>query len=286
MVRGYARLHRQWKAGDMVELAMDMPVRRVKAHPKVEADLDRVALMRGPIVYCVEGCDHGGHVRNLLVPPQPQFAAEHRADLLGGVTVVRGSVRALYRTQDGGVEQRPAELVAVPYAVNANRGPTEMLVWLPETPARAQPLPVPTIASRARPSASHCCPTDGLNALNDQIEPAASDDTQIPRFTWWDHRGTKEWVQYDFDEPQTVSAIEVYWWDERRIKAHCRVPQSWQLLYKAGDQWKPVAGASEYGGKMDQFNRVTFTPVRTAALRIEVQLQADWSGGILEWKVR
>ena len=184
------------------------------------------------------------------------------------------------------MEQKPADLVAIPYGVNANRGPTEMAVWLPEVPARAQPVPVPTIASRAQPSASHCTPAGGLNALNDQVEPAASDDRKIPRFTWWDHRGTKEWVQYDFAEPQTVSSVDVYWFDERRIRGGCRVPQSWQLLYKDGDEWKPVAGASEYGVKMDQFNRVTFTPVRTTALRIEVQLQADWSGGILEWKVR
>ena len=69
LVRGYARLHRQWKSGDVVELAMDMPVRRVKAHPKVEADVGRMALMRGPLVYCLEGVDNPEGVRNLVVAP-------------------------------------------------------------------------------------------------------------------------------------------------------------------------------------------------------------------------
>ena len=106
MVRGYARLRRMWKPGDVVELAMDMPVRRVKAHAKVKADVGRVALMRGPIVYCLEGVDNGGKVQNLFIPPEAQFTAEHRPDLLGGVTIVRGSALGLYRAQDGGVEQK------------------------------------------------------------------------------------------------------------------------------------------------------------------------------------
>jgi hypothetical protein len=160
-----------------------------------------------------------------------------------------------------------------------------MMVWIAETANQAQPLPPPTPASRAIPSASHCWQNDKVSALNDQVDPTASDDTRIPRFTWWDHRGTKEWVQYDFGHPEKVSAVEVYWWDERRIKAHCRVPQSWRLLYQTGGEWKPVVGASAYTTEMDRFNRVTFDTVNTMALRIEVQLQPEWSGGLLEWRV-
>jgi len=159
-------------------------------------------------------------------------------------------------------------------------------VWIPETPDLADPMPVRTIASQARPSASHCWQHDTLTALNDQIEPRASDNTNIPRFTWWDHRGTKEWGQYNFDRLYKVSSVEIYWWDERRIKAHCRVPQSWGLFYRAAETWKPVTGASEYGTSMDKYNRVTFDPVKTDGLRIEVKLQPNWSGGILEWKVK
>jgi hypothetical protein len=123
------------------------------------------------------------------------------------------------------------------------------------------------------------------SALNDGVEPKDSADESIPRFTWGDHRGTKEWVQYDFDKPRKVSAVEIYWWDETRIKQHCRVPQAWRLLYRDAEAWKPVERASEFGVKPDQFNRVTFEPVETTAFRIEVRLQPEWSGGILEWQV-
>jgi hypothetical protein len=92
-------------------------------------------------------------------------------------------------------------------------------------------------------------------------------------------------VQYEFGRPARVSGVAVYWWDERRVGAHCRVPQSWSLLYRDGNQWKPVSGVSDYGTRMDEYNHVRFDPVTTSGLRMEVQLQPEWSGGILEWQV-
>ena len=80
---------------------MEMPVRRVKASPKVEADIDRVALMCGPLVYCVKGVDNPQGVRNLIVGPNVKFVADYRKDLLGGVTVLRGSATAAYVGNDG-----------------------------------------------------------------------------------------------------------------------------------------------------------------------------------------
>lgn len=147
----------------------------------------------------------------------------------------------------------------------------------------AQPL---TFAGEAVPSASHCNPGDTVNALNDGVEPKSSDDDTIPRMTWWDHRGTAEWVQYDFPTPRRVSGVDVYWWDERRVGRQCRVPQSWTVLYRDHGQWKPIPGAPDSGTQLDTFNRVTFPPVQTDGLRLAVQLQPDWSGGILEWRVR
>jgi DUF1680 family protein len=294
-VSGYARLRRRWQPGDQITLSLPMPVERVKAHSRVAADVGRMALRRGPIVYCLEGLDNGGHARNLVIPPEAELRTEGRGDLLGGVTIIKGSALVLERTerpdQLGSTvhlanEPKHIEFTAIPFYANANRAPSEMEVWVAETTDRAEPLPPPTLASRATPSASHCWQNDTVSALNDQMEPAASDDQTIPRFTWWDHRGTAEWVQYDFERPEKVSAVEVYWWDERRIKAHCRVPQSWRLVYRTADgQWKPVAGATGYTAEIDKFNRVGFEPVETKALRIEVQLQPEWSGGILEWRV-
>jgi hypothetical protein len=293
-INGYACLERQWRQGDVVELLLPLPVQRIHANPKVEADLGRVALQRGPIIFCLEGADNGGQVRNLVIPPEATLTANYRPDVLGGVTVISGPALGLHQSDWPESIYLPAsrtpgvtnvDFLAIPYFANANRQPSEMRVWMAETPLKAEPLPKPTIATASLPSASHCWTRDTLAALNDQMEPAASDDTKIPRFTWWDHRGTREWVQYEFDRPQAVSAVEVYWWDEHRLQAHCRVPQSWQLFFKDGAEWKPISNASDYGVKMDQYNRVTFPKINTTALRIEVQLQPEWSAGILEWRV-
>ena len=103
-------------------------------------------------------------------------------------------------------------------------------------------------------------------------------------FTWWGHLGTTEWLQYTFAKPTVVAGCAVYWFDDIGSGA-CRVPKSWRVLYRDGNEWKPVASPSGYGVAKDKYNSVTFIPVTTDALRIEAVLQKDFSAGVLEWKV-
>jgi DUF1680 family protein len=277
---GYARLRRRWQRGDVVEVGMQMPARRVVAHPKVAATAGRVALARGPLVYCLESIDNGGSTRNVSLPDDAEIRVETRPDLLGGVTILRTPALASFA---GEPAPRPIELTAIPYYAQANRGSASLSVWIARTPAGATPA---TLADAASPTASHTNPTDTLAALNDGVSPKNSADDSIPRFTWWNHRGTAEWVQYTFDRPTRLAGASVYWWDERRAGRHCRVPASWRLLYRtAAGEWAPVSGASGYGVDIDQFNRVTFDPIETTGLRIEAQLQPEWSGGVLEWRL-
>ncbi|MFC1636909.1 discoidin domain-containing protein [Planctomycetota bacterium] len=106
----------------------------------------------------------------------------------------------------------------------------------------------------------------------------------MPRFTWWDHKGTTEWVQYDFDKPRKISRSAVYFFDDTG-QGGCRLPKSWRLLYKAGNKWKQVSNAKNYGIEKDKFNRIRFDPVQTTSLRLEAQLQPNFSAGILEWQI-
>jgi hypothetical protein len=139
--------------------------------------------------------------------------------------------------------------------------------------------------SAYKASASHCFSGDTVEALGDGLEPAASNDQSIPRLTWWDHRGTKEWVQFDFDQAKKVSSVEVYWFDDTGA-GQCRIPKAWRVLYRAAAEWKPVANAQSQTLSKDAWNRMTFDPVDTSALRLEVELQPGFSGGILEWRVK
>ena len=139
--------------------------------------------------------------------------------------------------------------------------------------------------SAYKPSASHCFENDTLNALGDGLEPARSDDESIPRFTWWPHKGSQEWVQYTLPSPASVTGVEVYWFDDTG-HGECRVPKSWRVLWRDGDQWKPVQDAAKFPVVKDRFNSSTFAPVTTNAVRLEIQLQNGFSGGILQWRLK
>ena len=139
MVRGYARLHRRWKFGDVVQLTMALPAQLIKADSRVEADKGRVALTRGPLVYCFEGTDNGGAVQNLVIPTGTEFAPNYRDDLLGGVTVLSATVIAVFKTAANQVVSQPFQVTATPYYANANRGTCPMQVWMAEHLDGARP---------------------------------------------------------------------------------------------------------------------------------------------------
>ena len=132
IVRGYATLHRRWKSGDVVQLTLDMPVERVRADVHVEAAKGRIALMRGPIVYCFEGSDNGGAIQNLVIPPGTKFIPKQERNLLGGVTVLTATATGLFKTAANQAVSVPLQVTATPYYANANRGTCPMQVWMPE----------------------------------------------------------------------------------------------------------------------------------------------------------
>jgi DUF1680 family protein len=127
VTKGYAAIARTWSPGDTIILDLPMPVRRVLADGRVAEDRGKVALERGPLVYCAEGIDNDGAALDLVVPDEASFSIDRRADLLGGVTVLHAAVSSR--------QGRPRRLTAVPYYAWANRGAGEMAVWFPRTPA-------------------------------------------------------------------------------------------------------------------------------------------------------
>ncbi len=141
----YAEVQREWQPGDMVRLTLPMPVRQIESHPYVAENRGRVALMRGPLLYCIEQTDNPEFdPRDVLLPADGTFSPEFRDELLGGVSVLRSRAKVqqlptewaepLYRTvkgQRGGEPQeREVQLVAIPYLAWANREPGRMQVWL------------------------------------------------------------------------------------------------------------------------------------------------------------
>jgi DUF1680 family protein len=280
--QGYLLLRKTWKDGDSIEVEFPMSVRRVVANGLVKDDAGKVALERGPIVYCAEWPDNGGRVSNLVLADGDVLTAERRDDLLNGVTVIKTEAVALSAGRGRNpVSREKQELIAIPYYAWAHRGEGEMAVWLPREESLARPLPQPDIASTSKVSTSGDKPG---GAVNDQWDPKNSADHTHPYLHWWPNKGTLEWVEYEFARPATVSAVEVYWVDDTG-QGECRVPASWRLFYRQGTNWVPAGALDPYGVEKDHYNRVRIRSVRTPALRLEIQCQPDWSAGLLEWRV-
>jgi len=137
VVKGYVRIVRRWEEGDQIELSMPMPVERMEANPRVRQDAGRVALQRGPVVYCLEEVDNGRHLSDLILPRSAKLTTQFKPSLLGGVVVIKGKAQRrdmskwtgrLYRSLETTYKTVPIK--AVPYAVWTNRKPGEMLVWI------------------------------------------------------------------------------------------------------------------------------------------------------------
>lgn len=133
VINGYAVIKRPWKKGDVVEWDFPMLVNEVVAHNQVKQNTDRIALQRGPLVYCVEGADNGGKAWDFIVPDDTKYTSEFKSDILGGIVVITFEAQAL----KGGASPTdiihyPKTITAIPYYAWSNRGANEMQVWLPK----------------------------------------------------------------------------------------------------------------------------------------------------------
>lgn len=132
--KGYAVIKRTWKEGDIIDIELPMPVNRVRCNSNVPDNRGRVAIERGPLVYCVEGVDHSGKALNLALPPDTVLVPQHNNALLGGITILKGQGISLLQRKDGEPLGNPAEIIMIPYYAWCHRGPGEMAVWLLQTP--------------------------------------------------------------------------------------------------------------------------------------------------------
>ncbi len=286
---GYATITRNWRKGDTVDLSLPMPVQRVVASKEVSADKGRVALQRGPLVYCLEWPDNPDkHVRNILLNTKDKLKTDWRPDLLNGVEVIEAQAVAYHYDASHQLQHSEESLRAIPYYAWANRGPGQMEVWIANEQSAVHPTPYSTLATKSKVTSSG--PTMAENGVRDPKlvadgeDPASSDD-KTSYYDWLPKRGTQEWIQYDFEKPTEVSTVQVYWYQDSE-KGAIKVPASWRILYKDGVEWKPVEAQSYYEVATDRFNKVTFKPVNTSALRLELTLQPKYSAGIQEWRVQ
>ncbi len=313
----YLAIDRQWRNNDILilKLPMELSVRR---WPK---NKDAVSVDHGPLSFALKIGEKWSRYGGTDAWPETELfaATPWNYGLLLDADKPAKSFQVVRKK--GPLARQPFTPQAVPIEIRAKarkidawqQDPQGLIGKLQSSPVQSdQPIEnvslIPMGAARLRISvfpvigkgaeahewtlpkalpvtASHCFENDTVEALIDGLEPKNSNDHGIPRFTWWPRRGTIEWVQQDFKNPRRISAVDVYWFDDSGA-GNCRVPQSWKVFYKVGERWKEIEGATGYGTSKDAYNTARFTPVETTALKLEAKLQPNFSGGILELKVK
>ena len=314
---GYVILDRTWAEGDQVTLTLPMRI----STRTWKANKDSLSVDYGPLSYSLKIEERWEKYGNRN-PNWPEWEVFPASPWNYGLVVDAQNPAKSFEVvrKAGATPEQPWTAASVPISLRAKArkiaaweadkfqmvgklqpspvksdAPVETVTLIPMGAARLRISSFPVIgdgpdaqewtkAPVSALNASHSHESDSLEAVNDGLVPKSSNDGSIPRFTWWDHRGTSEWIEWGFPKIRKASAVEVYWFDDTG-KGQCRVPASWKLSYRVGEAWKPVEEAGAFGTKLDAFNRVSFKPVECNGLRIEVQLQPEFSGGILEWRI-
>ena len=257
---------RAWKKGDVVELVLPMEVKRIKADDRIVLDRGRLAVERGPLVYCAEGVDNNGKAFNAVLPPEATFTTEPIEIACTKMVAVKG----------GG-------LTLVPFFAWCHRGAGEMQTWFPVSREAASGNSQ-GIISRA----SHCWHLDTVNALFDGKVPTSSADESIRRFSFWPHRGREDWLEFELPMRRPVKGVEVYWFDDHHVgRGQCALPASWKVQSRLfpGLPWTDVKDAT-YTTVRDGFSRATFpSAIESETFRISVKERPGLSAGVLELRV-
>lgn len=260
--KGYCVIDREWSPGDAVEVSMNMPVRRIKAHEKVKSNRGRLAVMRGPVLYCAEGIDNGGCAFKAIVPADATFAE--------GEIAIGGERFTSLKSSNG--------VVLVPYCVWGNREPgNDMHTWFRVDAFAGKDYAV---------TYSHCFRLDCTDGLLKKVTPKSSGDDSIRRFSFWPRKGSEEWVRCDFRSPRNVSGMKVYWFDDSARGGGCTIPESWSIECRESDSspWRTVDAVCPV--LKDGFSTVKFPEdVPAKAVRLAVRLKDGFSGGILAWEL-
>ncbi|RZQ60960.1 beta-L-arabinofuranosidase domain-containing protein [Amycolatopsis suaedae] len=300
----WSTVDRTWHSGDVLTLRLPMRITTRRWHD----NHDSVSVDRGPLTYSLEIGERverfGGTPEWPALAVYPTSPWNYGLVTPGGFDVERRPVSGNPFTHDGAPVRLRAQAKRIaeweadsenvvgllqPSPARSD-APAETVTLIPMGAARLRITSFPTTPAgggghrwQRRPhiTASHVYQHDSYEAVNDGRTPAGSGDQSIPRFTWWDRRGSTEWIQWDLREPRTIGQAAVYWFDDTGV-GQCRVPASWRVLWLDGETWRPVPGAGPYGTDRDRDNVVRFDPVHARFLRVEAVLRPGFSGGILE----
>ncbi|MEM7014592.1 MAG: beta-L-arabinofuranosidase domain-containing protein, partial [Verrucomicrobiota bacterium] len=285
--KGFAIVDREWKTGDVVELNFPMPVRVNDSHPEVEANVDRLALTRGPFVMCAEGIDNGGVTQRYFFGEAPDTSgAEVSKKTIEHGSFIQATIQADSITENG--EPKSAPLVLTPYYAWNNRDVGSMTVWFPTKPEMAiyDPHALPKESVFVELKASHTADEDSINAIGDGQVDKWSSGNKIPRWTSRGQAGEEQWVVGRFRESKSIRSVGVFWMD--RWQGDVKFPKEWSLEVEQGGEWKDfeLYTTDKYDTRANQYNVVhPAAPIEADAIRIQMTPREETAVGILEIRV-
>ena len=269
--KGFATIDRKWSKGDRVELNLPMPVRFNTAVNNVKANSNRIALTRGPLVYCAEQADNGDEKVQRFFMPTPASDKIATAKITDGPLrgMISASLPAMELTGKSGA--RASKVNLIPYYAWNNRGRKSMIVWFPQNEAMAREGMKSNLLAKSaygKVLATHTFEKDTVAAVIDGKVPAKSSDQKLPRWTTLPFKNRCENIIFEFPRTRKLTRISVFWYtDGKKVK----LPRGWWVDYKVGEgKWTRMKKyiTDDYGLAADKFNMVR----PAAALKCDTML--------------
>ena len=283
---GFLHVRRIWRKGDAIAIRLPMPVRANRSLDAVKSNRGRVAISRGPLVYCAEEIDNHGAVQRFYINPKVTVNAVaqpiEKDGLMKGLPGIE--IPATERTFEG---EKSSSIKLVPYFSWSNRDRGSMITWLPTNRDLAQPdLRDSKHFKFSGVSASHTFEKDTADALRMRTQPKSSADTSIPRWTSWPQKGKAQWCEIDLGKPSTIKSFSIYFYDDQ---GGVQVPGKWHLESLDAGTWKEVIlyNTDAYSVLPDNYNKVhPQEELKTRKLRIVMKPQhGETCVGILSVEV-
>jgi len=278
LVRGFAEVLRVWSDGDQVTLTLPMLVKFSTCDGRVEANRNRIAVTRGPLVYCAEEADNGGRVQRFFIPGLPgQEDCTTR-------TIDDGPLSGMVElcVPAGDVTGRADHVRMVPYFAWNNRGNASMIVWTPRESAAAEAaLEAGQFDAAKYGKVTASCKQEDVAAVYDGHRPQSSDDATIPRWTSAGQPGKAQTARLVFHAPQSVGKLGVYW----ATCDGCALPASWNLMCLKDGEWTAFEKyiTDSYRVEADTYNVIhPAAPLVCDGLELRIVPQRDLCIGILD----
>ncbi len=311
----FAYLHRTWKKGDVIELDLPMSIETKSWAQRPNT----LSVYRGPLAYSLKieedykrlsrpnGWDafeiYPKSAWNVGLEANPKFEVKKRTMKNGTQPWEVANAPIELITTGREIPEWSTDMYGLAGTLQASpaftKSPAKKVTLIPMGAARLRVTVFPTVSTNTQAQvwtkpkqARRMIPTkysyrgwfDSEAALSDGLLPSNSNDHEIPRFTWYNHKGTEEWVQYTFEANRTFQASRVYFFDDTG-RGECRVPENWKLQVKTGGEWRDVEIIEPYTTVKDGWSEVKFKPIGGTEIRLVAKLKQGFSSGILEWEV-